>query len=1231
MKKHRSTAAAEEGVDQLDTRQLLKVTLDSSFNFIQVFKAVRDHTGKITDFTWILTNRHWQQAYGDVTGRSLLELNPTVVPTGVFGRLVEVTETGVSQAHEHYYAFEQFNGWFHQTLTKFQDGAVLTTEDITARRQAEEQQKFLLKLSDALRFNSDPWQVQEMASRLLADYLAACWVYFVEIEADGITAKILNGHTTRAQLLLSPGIRSPDFARLFLAANSGGKTIIYNDVESAPDLNRTDLESFRAIDTRAVVSVPLLKDSRVVALLTVSSPMARSWMNGEISLIEDVARRTWAIVEHAKLEIVLRESEARYRTVFDSLDEGFHISELLFDDAGKPVDWRYVEVNKVFENQTGLFDAPGRLGSLLAPATKLHWLSVYNQVVQTGQPARFEDYHSATDRWYTAHVSRVGGEGSKLFAVIFDDITDRKKLELATQRQEANMAFLNDISQELARLAGIEETMAAIGAKIGMHFKVDCCHYGEIDEQALTAVITHEWHVEGLSDIADGRVYNLPDLISEDLLNAARNSEMIVVSDVQNDRRIYDKAFWPRDVRSFILAPYVRNGQWLSLMSVAHTAPRDWHQDEIAMMQELTSRIWTRLERGRLQQLVNDSEKRLRLATEAAEVATWEWNLSNDKVAWNDQHFRIFGLEPQDRPVTPELFFKHVHPADRERVDSLLRHALAANVDFNAEFRALRADGSERWMSGYGRVMEKNGDQPVLMCGTMYDVTSRRNAESALRASEERQRAILASAKDYAIVTLDLDRTVQSTNQGARDILGYTENEILGQPGDIFFTPEDREHHTFEDETEKAINLGRAENERWLLRQDGSRFYGSGVTTPLMDESGQATGLLMVMRDLTSQKQAEIALQEADRRKDEFLAMLAHELRNPMSTLRNGLSVLKITQQEGSESADVIAMMDRQTTHLVRMVDDLLDVSRVTQGKIQLRKERINLGELLKNTIQAIEPQFAASGRQLHCQNIQPDLFVEGDATRLAQVITNLLTNAIRYTGNDGQAWVSMRNENDEAVIRVSDNGIGLSPGQETAIFGLFVQADNSPSRSRGGLGIGLTLVKQLVGMHDGRVLAQSPGPGKGSKFSIYLPLQAQPANESSNPNPETPAKPVKTGVLLIDDLPDLANLTAMLLRHRGYAVDIRNSGRDGIEAVETIKPSVVLCDIGMPELDGYQTAERIRQGSWGSQVILVALSGYGQEEDKAQARKAGFDGHMTKPVSLDELERLLKTLRGTD
>lgn len=625
-------------------------------------------------------------------------------------------------------------------------------------------------------------------------------------------------------------------------------------------------------------------------------------------------------------------------------------------------------------------------------------------------------------------------------------------------------------------------------------------------------------------------------------------------------------------------------------------------------------------ERRRSEQALQQSEERLKKALSISTVGILFFDADSTFTGANNAFLTLSGFSRQAverrQITTKDMTLPQWMPRSRQAMDEL--KAVGRSTPYEKELR--RPDGTHWWGLFAGtRLSEEEFVEFVL------DVTERRRAEEALYQSETRQRAILESAKDYAIFTTDLNRRVDSWNRGAQALFGYSEEQIMHQSADRLFTPEDQQQGVPQHEAQKAASEGAAENERWHLHQNGSRFYGSGVTTPLRNEAGSIVGLLKVMRNLTTQKRAEENLREADQRKDEFLAMLAHELRNPMATIRNGLNILRLTNETDPVTGQTVGMMNRQVDHLVRLVDDLLDVSRISQGKIELQRERLELGALVAGAVEAMRPQYAALGKGLYFTPAPLPLFVDGDSTRLSQVVTNLLTNGLRYTGQQGQVRVSVVRGDGDALLRVADNGIGLRADQLTAVFELFVQADNSLARQQGGLGIGLTLVQRLVSMHGGRVEARSPGLGGGSEFLVTLPLLDEPANEPMTMVIPSDSELSRHRILVIDDNADAALTLSMLLKLKGYAVHTQYSGRAGIEVAETLRPTVILCDIGMPEMDGYETVRLIRQQAWGKDVLLMALSGYGQAEDSQRAKEAGFDGHLVKPVDLSALVALIR------
>jgi signal transduction histidine kinase/DNA-binding response OmpR family regulator len=368
-------------------------------------------------------------------------------------------------------------------------------------------------------------------------------------------------------------------------------------------------------------------------------------------------------------------------------------------------------------------------------------------------------------------------------------------------------------------------------------------------------------------------------------------------------------------------------------------------------------------------------------------------------------------------------------------------------------------------------------------------------------------------------------------------------------------------------------------------------------------------------------------VQEADRRKNDFLSMLAHELRNPLAPIRNGVHILRAAGDADGRVREVREMMDRQVQHLVRLVDDLLDLSRITSGKIRLQRKPVDVGAVLARAAETCRPLIDQRRHRLTVAPPPRPLAVEGDEVRLTQVVGNLLNNAAKYTEESGQIWVSAGREGGDAVIRVRDTGVGIPPEMLGSIFELFTQIDRSLDRSQGGLGIGLTLVRQLVELHAGRVEASSLGPGRGSEFVVRLPaLPAEPA-DAPRPAPEpAAARGPARRVLVVDDNRDAAESLGLLLEVAGHQVRLCHDGPSALQAAEEYQPEVVLLDIGLPAMDGYQVARQLRARPTTRQALLVALTGYGQEEDLRRAREAGFDHHLVKPADLETLTGLLAT-----
>jgi len=387
--------------------------------------------------------------------------------------------------------------------------------------------------------------------------------------------------------------------------------------------------------------------------------------------------------------------------------------------------------------------------------------------------------------------------------------------------------------------------------------------------------------------------------------------------------------------------------------------------------------------------------------------------------------------------------------------------------------------------------------------------------------------------------------------------------------------------------------------------------------------------VVVAHQDVTKRKLAEDALKEADRRKDEFLATLAHELRNPLAPIRNGLQVMKLAKNNAEAIEHSRAMMERQLAQMIRLIDDLLDVSRISRGKVELKRERVDLAKVVQQAVENSRPLIEQGGHEL-VVDVSPDpIYVDADVTRLAQVYANLLNNAAKYTEPGGHIRLTVERTGSDAVVTVGDNGVGIAAHMLPKVFELFTQVDRSLEKSQGGLGIGLSLVKGLVEMHGGSVEARSDGHGTGSEFVVRVPVVLSVLGEIRG---EGGSESIESGdrhrILVVDDNRDGAESLAMMLTLMGNELRTAHDGLEALDVAAAFRPDLILLDIGMPRLNGYDTARRIRAQPWGKNTVLVALTGWGQEEDRQKTHDAGFNAHMVKPVDLAALEILLANLK---
>jgi len=619
----------------------------------------------------------------------------------------------------------------------------------------------------------------------------------------------------------------------------------------------------------------------------------------------------------------------------------------------------------------------------------------------------------------------------------------------------------------------------------------------------------------------------------------------------------------------------------------------------------------------RVRREVETAAEQLRVALETARMGTWEYVMSTGLVKWSPGLEAIHGLPPGGFPGTFDAFRNEIHPADRERVLAAVRGAAESGDDHQVEYRIVRSDGAVRWVEGRGRLFHDENGRPERMAGVCLDVTERKHAEERFRLAIE--------AAPAAMIMVDGQGKIVLVNALTEQMLGYARNELLGERVDRLVPRQFRDEHAehrrgfFADRRQRAMGTGR---DLFAVRSDGTEVPVEIGLSPIETEDGAF--VLAAVTDITERKQAERALQEADRRKDEFLAMLAHELRNPLGAITNAAHLLKrFGPQEGNMrwARDVI---DRQAAHLGRIVEDLLDVSRISRGRIVLQREAMPLASAIALALDTTRP-LIETRRQEFTSDVPPEpIWIDGDVTRLAQAIGNLLSNASKYTPRTGCLSLTVRREAGEAVIRVRDTGIGIAAEMLPRVFDLFVQGERPPDWSSGGLGLGLTLARRLAEMHGGKLEAHSAGLGKGSEFVLRLPTLRGERPVEARVRPVTVNQVVHRRILVVDDNADAAEALALVLGMTGHEVRLAGDGPSALAAAAEFRPEVVLLDIGLPGMDGYEVARRLRSGDGLRDMSLVALTGYGQEADRERARAAGFDHHLVKPASPEAILAVL-------
>jgi PAS domain S-box-containing protein len=1271
--------------------------------------------------------------------------------------------------------------------------------------QNGERQSALLEFGDVLRPLSDARAVRVQACETLGRRLKVDRAYYADVDSAG--------HSSFSGDYRSPGTASmpnpyrlDEFGLAAAYALRAGNTLAVDDIGEWQALSEEERRHCLAHGMCAVLKVPLVKDGRLAAMLSLHQARPRQWRADEIALVEEIAQRTWATVERAQAETALRLSEEKYRSLFESIDQGFCVIKAERDAAGRIVDLWFREVNPAFERESGMLDAIGRPISEVMPEYERQWLAAIERVMETGEPARMEDFKAATGRWYGVQFSRIGGEGAVLVAAVFNDITEHKRIERAMGRLAAIVECSEDaiISKNLdgviqtwnaaaERMFGYTAAEAigqsitllippdrineepAILQRIRRGERID--HYETVRRRkdgslldvslSISPIRGRRGNVVAASKIARDITENkrMESALRESgerqafllrLADAMRTiADPVAVQDIamrmlgeylgvgrafhfraerEGDRWVdvieaegYHAPGLPArtgrfsqahdnasigdlergktlvcvdtrapgerkgrlhiclspDVGACVIAPIAKNGVYLGGVCVQVPEPRAWTSAEITLVEEVAERIWDIVERARANAERQESEIKYRTLFDSVDEGFSVVELVFDE-AGNAVDYvfveanpvveaqvgqgcligkRIREVAPQIEPFWLETFGRIARTGNAERFE---RRAIAV----------------ERWYSVYAFAVGAPEQRRIAVLS--QEITQRKGIEAAMRAREEQQSFLLklsdalrAESAEGAIGEvgvrmlagqLGVDRCciarISEDEDRARMIAEYHGDSLapaFGEAGELplsdfpFAQPRLQTQPLVVDEVAAETRFSDAQKAAILAAggmasviavtlRAGDRDAGwvlvVGSATPRQWKSEEVQLLEDVaerIRTATERalveealRENQVRLQDANRVKDEFLAMLGHELRNPLAPITTTVELMKLRAPDTFvRERDII---EAQVRYLTGLVDDLLDVSRIASGKIELKTADVDLDEVVAAAVETTQTVLEERSHSLHVR-VEEGLFVSGDRRRLVQILVNLLGNAAKYSPPGRNIWLSASAEDGQAVLRVRDEGQGIEAELLPGVFELFSQGRQAIDRSHGGLGLGLSIVRNLVRLHGGTVEAASDGAYKGSEFTVRLPLLDRPhAHEAAPAKTEThqPAAARDNGrvkVLVVDDYVLAAESLALLLQEMGYHTHVVHDGAAALQAVKTFEPQVALVDIGLPVIDGYEVAQTVRRMPGREHLPLIAVTGYGQPGDRARVLAAGFDEHLVKPLDASRISELIEQM----
>jgi signal transduction histidine kinase/transcriptional regulator with GAF, ATPase, and Fis domain/ActR/RegA family two-component response regulator len=1100
----------------------------------------------------------WDTAYAD----ELAAIFRHTLATGEPHVETERSDARLGQAAREFYAWRvdriRLSDGRHGVVCYFRD----VSAEVLARRalaDSEERQSYLLALSDALRPLADPVDIQGTAATLLGRHLRVSRAFYYEFDEKNGYGVVARDYVRAGASSLVGRHRLVDFTASHRLLREG-RSLIVADAGTEPLFDASERANYMALHIQACIGVPLVKDRRLVAVLTVNDAVSRSWSMQEVALVQETAERTWAAVQRARAEYELRQRETQLALV--QRIGGVGGLEIDVNDGLRG--WRSPDYLRLHGLPAGLEsethdDWLARVhpedreradrtvrGALAGPG------SAYECEYRIIRPS------DGAIRWILAKADIVRDAAGVPLRLIgaHIDITSRMQIEDTLRRSEARLAadlaatkLLQEVSSRLIPEQRSELLYTQILDAALALMKADAASIQILEGNRLRLLADRNFAP------ASARYWAWVDADAVSTCGQAlATGQRVVAADIEDcdflvgtqDLEEYRRS----NLRAMQTTPLVsRAGQLLGMLSTHWTQPYRPQADEFSLFDILVRQAADLLERSQAEAELRRNQERQAFLLELSDA------------------LRPLADPDEIRAAACAVLGRHLRAqrvlyADTNEAGlSIPGPQYSAGVaSLTGEFRFENFDASlpERYREG----------QPVVE-------------------SDVRQNAHLSAAQLAAFAALEIVAyVVVPLVKGGRPV---------GRLAAHFSAPHAWTAHEVE-----------------LVEETAERTW----------EATERARAEAALRD------SEELLREADLRKDEFLATLAHELRNPLATICTALPLLGMIDN-GVEAGHVRHMLERQVDHMVRLIDDLMEVSRITRGAIELKCQPLDLSNIVRDAMEAAQSAIERAQHRVRWELDNATLPIHGDALRLVQIVSNLISNAVRYTDPGGTITIRTWRTEDRACVSIGDTGIGIAPEKLPGVFGMFKQIDRGDPRSQGGLGIGLALARRLARMHDGEIEAQSEGLGRGSTFTVALPLAASAALPHDRGEHANTTATVRKRVLVVDDNRDAADVTGLLLEAFGADVKVVHGGAAALALLEEWMPQIVLLDLGMPDMDGFEVARRVRDDPRLQTMALVALTGWGQQADIERTRAAGFDRHLVKPASADQLLSLLGSDNG--